>query len=85
MILICFRREDKAELARLLESPIAFDDQREACGYYKRAAKYAAQVTRDWSLHKNRDEALELIEWRFSQLEGKSESVSRVVLHHSRQ
>ena len=85
VILICFRREDKAELARLLESPIAFDDQREVCGYYKRAGIYAAQVTRDWSLHENGDEALELIEWRFSQSEGKSKGVSRVVLRDSRQ
>ena len=85
VILICFKREDKAELARLLESPIAFDDQREVCGHYKRAGIYAAQVTREWSLHDNGDEALELIEWRFGQLEGKSKGVGGFVLREARQ
>lgn len=51
----------------------------------RRAGVYAAQVTRDCSLHENGDEALELIERRFSQLGGKSKGVSRVVLRDSRQ
>ena len=67
IIFVVFHRHEKAQLAKDLECVGAFDDQEALVTAYRRAGVPAIQVTRQFNLYKNTDQALEWIERQWNE------------------